>query len=229
MNLDKGPSDFDVHHAEKVFGVWTPQFFKGRNKLADKLLGAWSLSGILNAHTGFPWTATDNNLGGDAVFQASGSGTYGGGSPLRPFAYLGGLKTGDFKTQNYPNGATSIFPENVTNGAGQPCYVPGPAMSDIVSGAASPGPIPCAPAIGRNIFRGPGYFDIDATLGKSFGLPSMKVIGEHGALDIHANVYNLFNNSNLTNVDNNIPDTTFGEALGALGSRTIDLQARFSF
>ena len=214
MNLDKGPSDFDVHHAEKVFGVWTPQFFKGRNKLAEKLLGAWTLSGIFNTHTGFPWTATDNNLGGDAVFQTSGSGTYGGGSPMRPFAYLGGLKTGDFKTQNYPNGATNIFPENVMNGSGQPCYVPGPSMSDIVNGLAQPGPIPCAPAIGRNIFRGPHYFDIDATIGKSIGLPSLKVVGEHGSIDFHANIYNLFNNTNLTGVDNNIPDTTFGEALG---------------
>ena len=229
MRLDRGPSDFDVRHAEKVFGVWTPQLFRGGNRLLQKVLGAWTLSGILNAHTGFPWTATDNNLGGDAVYQTSGS-SYGGGAPLRPFKYLGGLNVGNFKTQNYPNGALTIFPENVMNSAtGLPCYVPGPAMADIVSGAAAPGPIPCAPAIGRNTFRGPHYFDTDMVIGKSFGLPSMKVLGEHGNVDIHANIYNLFNNTNLTNIDNNIPDPHFGEAQGALGSRTIDLQARFSF
>jgi hypothetical protein len=229
MNQDKGPSDFDVTHAGKLFGVWNPQFFHGGSWLTQKLLGAWTLSGILNLHSGFPWTPTDNNLGGDAVYQSSG-GAYGGGAPLRPFAYTGKLDTGNFKTQNYANGALALFPEDVMNSStGQPCYVPGPPMSDIVSGDAAPGPIPCAPAIRRNTFRGPHYFDLDATFGKTFGLPSMPVFGEHGALEIHANILNMFNNTNLENVDNNIPDSHFGQALGALGSRTIDLQARFHF
>jgi hypothetical protein len=229
MNLDKGPSDFDVLHTEKVFGVWQPNFFSKKGSLAEKVLGAWTLSGIMNAHTGYPWTPTDSNLGGDAVFQSSGS-LYGGGAPLRPFAYAGKLKTGDFKTQYYPDGALDIFPEDVTNsGTGGPCYVAGPAMSDIVNGNASPGPIPCVPAIARNTFRGPGYFDVDATLGKTFGLPATRVIGEHAAIEIHANIYNLFNKTNLTNVDFNIPDAHFRQAEGALGSRTIDLQARFNF
>ena len=228
MNTDRGPSDFNVTNALKVFGVWTPQFFKGENTFMGKVLGAWSLSGILNAHSGFPWTAVDNNLGGSAVYQNSGS-AYGGGSPLRPFQYNGGLNVGNFKVQNYPSGALNLFPEDVTNSLGQPCYVAGPSMSDIVNNNAAPGPIPCAPAIGRNSFKGPGYLDLDGTIGKRFGLPSMKVVGEHGAIEIHANIYNLFNRTNLFNIDNNIPDTHFGMANGALGSRTIDLQARFSF
>lgn len=228
MNTDKGPSDYDVANAMKLFGVWTPHFFKNGDKLLEKVLGEWALSGIMNYHTGFPWTPTDNSLGGDAVYQGSG-GDYGGGAPLRPFKYNGGLNVGDFKVQNYAGGATSIFPEDVTNSSGDPCYVAGPSMSDIVNGIQAPGPIPCAPAISRNSFRGPGYFDIDATIGKTFGLPTMKVIGEHGAIEIHANIYNLFNKTNLVNIDNNIPDPNFGRASGALGSRSIDLQARFSF
>ncbi len=220
MNLNRGPSDFDVKTAEKLYGVWTPTFFASHHGLAEKLLGAWTLSGILNAHSGFPFTVVDGNTGGDAVYQGSGS-NYGGGSPLRPFHYTGGFKPGNFKTQ--ASDGLTLFPVD------ESCYTAGPTMADIVNGVAQPGPIPCAPAIGRNSFRGPHYFDVDATIGKSFGLPEMKVLGGHGSVDIHANMFNLFNNVNLTNIDNNTQDPHFGLAQGALGSRTIDLQARFSF
>jgi len=226
MNQEYGPSDFDVKHTFKAFGIWTPTLFHGEKSYLEKILGGWSLSGILNLHSGYPWTPQDPNLGFDAVYQQSGS-AYGGGSPLRPGYYLGGFRTGDFKTQNYPSSALALFPESDPS-SGAPCYVAGPTFADIVAGTP-PGPIPCAPAIGRNVFRGPGYFDIDATLGKSFGLPKMRVLGENAKLAFTANFYNLFNKVNLTNVQTNVTDQYFGVALGALGARTIDFQLRLSF
>jgi hypothetical protein len=227
MNQDYAPSDYDVKYAFKTFGVWTPTIFHGERGWLEKIVGGWSLSGILNARTGYPWNPLDASMGGDAVFVSSGS-AYGGGAPLRPGYYLGGLNVGNFKTQNYSNTALSIFPENNPS-TGQPCYVAGPALSDIISGAQAPGPVPCAPGIGRNAFRGPGYFDIDATLSKSFGLPTTKLLGENARFEIRANFFNLFNKLNLTQVNTNVVDAHFGQAMSALGSRTIDLQARFSF
>lgn len=227
MNKDYGPSDFDVTHTLKVFGVWTPTIFHGQRSVLEKVAGGWSLSGIMNLHSGFPWNPDDQSLGFDSIYQQSGA-AYGGGGVLRPGYYLGGFDAGNFKTPNYPSGALSIFPENdpVT---GVPCYVPGPALSDIIAGNASPGPIPCPPAIGRNSFRGPGYFDIDATIGKTFGVPSNRIFGENAKFVFTANFYNLVNKINLTNVDANVSDSTFGMAQNALGSRTIDFQLRFSF
>lgn len=81
----------------------------------------------------------------------------------------------------------------------------------------------------RNSFWGPGYKEVDATLSKSFGLPKMPVLGENAAFEFRANVYNLFNNLNLTSIDSTVGDTQFGMATAALGGRTIELQARFSF
>lgn len=236
LNKEYASSDFDVRHAFKLFGVWSPTIFHGDKSWLEKIAGGWSLSGILNLHGGFPWNPVDPNMGYNAIYQNSGS-AYGGGGALRPGYYLGGFHAGNFKTQNYPNNALSIFPENDPT-TGSPCYVAGPALSDfnqppgtpnIIDGTAAPGPIPCAPAIGRNSFAGPGYFDIDATIGKAFGLPANKVLGEGAKLAFTANFYNLFNKVNLNSIDTSVTSSTFGMALGALGSRTIDFQLRLSF
>lgn len=241
MKNDYGPSDYDVTHMYKLFGTWTPTLFHGQRSLLRRAADGWSLSGILNLHSGFPWNPNDPNMGGDAIYAQSGS-AYGGGGTLRPGYYRGGFRAGNFKTQNYPNGAVDdaanpqndIFPE--TNPAtGAPCYVPGPFLSsfdgtpDIIDGSASPGPIPCPPAIGRNSLRGPGYLDTDASIGKAFSLPATRVLGEGANLNFTANFYNLFNRTNLTNLDENVNDPYFGMALNALGSRSIDFQLRFSF
>ena len=52
---------------------------------------------------------------------------------------------------------------------------------------------------------------------------------ERAVIDVRANLYNLFNNLNLWNIQNDIVNSHFGEAQSALGSRTIEMQARFSF
>ncbi len=236
MDKDYGPSDFNVAHAFKLFGIWSPTLFHGSKSYLEKIAGGWSLSGILNLHSGFSWNPFDPNLSNSAIYASSGA-VYGGGAPLRPGYYLGGFNAGDFKKANYPNGALALFPENNPQ-TNQPCYVAGPPLSsfglppgtpNIIDGTAAPGPIPCPPAVGRNSFPGPRYFDVDATLGKSFGLPSNRVLGEGAKLAFTANFYNLFNKVNLTNIDTNVTSSTFGVAQNALGSRTIDFQLRLSF
>ena len=217
-----GPCDFDSTQAFKLYGVWTPQLFHG-NGWKEKIIGGWSLSGIFNWHSGFPWTPTYNNIGDastcDLVFKNGGcsSGTT---SNLLPAAYLGGAGTNysnstfQRKGGNFPNGGTAYFTA--------PSYTPGPAFPAV-------GPLPGAPGMTRNFFRGPRYRDVDATLSKSFGLPNTKVLGENAKLEIRANFYNLFNNLNLTNMDTTITDPYFGSAQDALAGRTIEMQARFSF
>jgi hypothetical protein len=44
-----------------------------------------------------------------------------------------------------------------------------------------------APGVGRNGFRGPRYFGLDSTLGKAFGLPKLKVLGEKARLKLEMN------------------------------------------
>ena len=147
-----------------------------------------------------------------------------------PAAYLGGLHPDYRSNATVAGGGTSFFTApNVSGGVLFQCLFPNPDPAACPSGQQSLGPIPTAPGIHRGIFTGPSYFDVDATLSKSFGLPAMRIIGENARIEFRANFYNLFNKLNLWNVQNNILDQHFGEAQQALGSRTIELQARFSF
>jgi hypothetical protein len=90
---------------------------------------------------------------------------------------------------------------------------------------------------------GPGYNVVNLSLAKAFGLPNNRVLGENAKFEVRADVYNFFNKLNINplsidsflgsvNPDGTLsgtPNGDFGVAGSALGSRTIQLQARFSF
>ena len=57
-----GRADYNVQDAFKLFGLWQPVFFHGNN-LLNKTLGGWSLGGIWNVHTGFPFNPVYNTTG----------------------------------------------------------------------------------------------------------------------------------------------------------------------
>jgi hypothetical protein len=232
-----GTSDYDVRHAFKIYGVWSPTIFRGSHSWAEKIVGGWSLSGILNAHSGFPWTPQysggDNISGGyDPVFNfghnSGGSSADAGNNNFLPAAYLGGFSSNFHSTASNVNGTAFFTQPNVPRGALFPCLFPNPPVSLCPTGQVSYGGLP-SPPMARNSFRGPGYFGMDATLSKSFGLPSMKIIGEGAKLEFRANFYNLFNKLNLYNIQNDIMNSHFGEAQNVLGARVIEMQARFSF
>jgi hypothetical protein len=150
---------------------------------------------------------------------------------VRPASYIGGALS-DYSNDgfiraggNFPNGATTYFtPPTIAGG------------------------VPTAPAVSRNSFWGPRYSSVDLTLGKAFGLPRLPVLGENAKIDLRANFYNIFNQTNFVPFNNSqqtigtlnvneitgtqtvtSPNGTFGQGLNALAGRVIELEARFSF
>jgi len=235
-------ADYDVPHAFKVYGVWSPTIFRGSHAWVEKIVGGWSISGILNAHSGFPWSPVyglseiDNHF--EPVFnfgKDSGGGSADAGSTnMLPAAQTGAFQpnyrsNAEVSSGGLTGGQGFFTPPTMVPGTLFTCLFPNPPVADCPSGQQGFGPLPSPPGIARNSFRGPRYFDVDATLSKSFGLPSMKVLGEGAKLEIRANFYNLFNKLNLTNPQTDIMNSHFGEAQGALGARTIEMQARFNF
>ena len=86
----------------------------------------------------------------------------GGVCPLRPIAQIRPAKRAD--TSN-----------NIFLGAGQ---FPGGGLTYFTPPPAGSFTFPPRPGVGRNSFRGPGYFSVDMTALKRFGLPSMASLGE---------------------------------------------------
>jgi hypothetical protein len=223
-----GYSDFDTTHSVKAWGIYSPRFFTGAPSWVEKTLGGWSFSGILNWHSGYPWSPI--YFGSCDVVFAGGNCNSGTQTQLLPVSYLGGAKdnysnsTFLSKGGNFPNGGTTYF----TKPTFTFCTVafPGVIGTQPIQGCTD---VPEAPGIERNKFRGPRYFAVDATITKRFGLPKIPLLGENAGLEFRMNFYNLLNSLNLTNVVNNIEDSHFGQAQNALGARTIEMQARFSF
>jgi len=218
-----GRADYNVTNAFKLFGLWQPVFFRGSHSWLEKVAGGWSVSGVWNLHSGFPFNAFYNTS--DLYYQGSGYGQ------LRPAAIAPGAGTSTANSAfqntnpNYGgNGTVFLTPPSYTAGAAFPL--------------ASPAPVP---GIQRNSLNGPGYNNVDASLAKAFGLPRIPVLGESAKFEIRADIYDLFNktNINIQSIDGNLgsiapdgtvnPNANFGVAGSALGSRTIQLQARFSF
>ncbi len=77
---------------------------------------------------------------------------------------------------------------------------------------------------GRNLFSGPGTFNTNLSLVKSFR------IGERlGALQFRAEFFNAFNNVNFGQPDGNFVDKTFGQISTAADPRVIQFALRYQF
>lgn len=224
-NAAYGLSDYNVTNAFKIYALWQPILFHG-NSWLEKAAGGWSISGILNIDSGFPWNPQYNTQG--IYFQGSGYGS------IRPSKYLGGAGTSTSnKTFEGLGGINPNYKGKASTYFAAPTYTIGPSFP-----ATATGPLP---GIKRNSLKGPGYNDLDASLSKAFGLPGMPVLGENANITFRMDAFNVFNKTNIntSSIDTTLgsvapdgtitPNSNFGVAGGALGSRTVQLQARFNF
>ena len=70
--------------------------------------------------------------------------------------------------------------------------------------------------LGRNALTGPGLYNVDFSLARSFAVPKVR---EGTLLTVRADVFNLLNHANLNNPDNLVGSPTFGlETYGRQGS-----------
>ena len=230
-----GRSDFNVGRSFKLFGMWQPVIFHGDQSWMEKAVGGWSLSGIVNIHSGFGWTPVYSTptLYYNGCCYSSVRPQYlgGAGRETSNDAFKSGPGVGNGQNNNFPNILTNVT-QTATSYFNK--YFRVPDFSAAVAGNSFPGVaagLPPPPGIARNSFDGPGYRDLDLSLTKAFGLPTMPVLGENGKIEIRMDAFNLFNMLNFdpSRVVNNIAAPNFGQDQAVLGSRTVSLQARFSF
>jgi hypothetical protein len=217
QSTERGPSDFDVRHTFVLSGVYELPIFRDRRGVAGALLGGFSLNPIITANSGFPWTPRS----GRGVNTPAGF--FG---PLRPVAYTGGALQDTSNAAFIRQGGNFPFQSSGANGCSAItpglCYFTPPpeGQSDFRN---------VRPGIGRNVFRGPRYFSTDLSVVKQTAMPFLG-LGERANLDIRANFFNLFNQTNLAAIPEVFIDSpNFGRATGGLSGRVVEFQARFSF
>lgn len=212
-------SDFDVRHY--ITGDATYELPFGQNQMlfatvphwTNEIIAGWSLSGVSEWHTGNPWGTNSD------AFVASYSND-------APGILIGPKSAVATHLTKIPGGGANNF-ANQANG-------------DNVAANAYEGPIGFR--IGaRNGLRGPGFFNTDMGLGKTF-----PVYGERVNLKFRADSFNTFNHPNFATPAENgyngldqqdITSSSFGnisytvEPDGNLnnGARVLQLSLRLEF
>jgi hypothetical protein len=176
---EKGPSTFDVRHNLIVASYYELPFGPGRQfatgGMAGRLAGGWTLSGLWNWHTGHPLTVTLNT---DSSLLPDGND---GSSP-----------------RAYVTPGVSVIPtgQNSNNWINQAAFIP-----------LTPDQLPPHdPTSGRllsygnaanGIVRSPNVWQFDLAITKDTKLT------ERFALEFGAQVFNIFNHTQLADPDTN--------------------------
>jgi hypothetical protein len=150
------------------------------NQKLNTLVGGWTLSGTFFYRTGLPFSVTDGATTGDIA---------NGGFNLFNATVLG-------------QPITSVSLNCGAAAVDSPCL----SSTQFASGAA----VSTFGTIPRNSFRGPGYFNTDLGLKKTFRLT------ERFGLTLGANAYNILNHPNFANPVSDLSSSAFGTIINAV-------------
>jgi hypothetical protein len=183
-----GNSDYDIRNSLTGDWVYSPAYKFG-NHFVNSLFGGWQWSGKVFLRSGLPFSVVDSSTTG--LISDNGS------SPVPVLAY--------------PTASYSTSCGAAAANLGAPCL----SASNFINPTSSsftgyPGIAPQD----RNQFRGPGYFDMDMQLYKTFKLTERLTFG------LGAQAFNVFNHPNLSIPDNNVASGTFGQILSMAGTPT---------
>ena len=211
-------NDFDRTHSFSQSVTYELPVGKGKKFLnsgfLSQSLGGWKLSGIVLLYTGVPFHITAN---GGTINTSGWTQLANQVSPLNKLKGIGNnaywFDPASFTQPNGCTGAATATPTTVT------C----PIVSGVSVGNVS-----------RNQFTGPGLFQNNLSIFKTFSLPM-----ESGTLDVRMDVFQLTNTPQFSNPSNSITSSTFGRVTGTTGSgsgvngvgggRSLQLAAIFKF
>ncbi len=163
---ERARSDFDQRHVINMSSIYELPFGKGKklfanaNKVANTVIGGWSINGIFTYQSGEPFTVRSGVLTANGTAQSRAA--------LAP-------------------GVTKYPEAKLQDKAG----VLGPVLFKDASQFALPAPGQLG--IGRNVFQGPIYWNLDMGISKGFQ------ITERVRLTFRTEMFNALNHANFRN------------------------------
>jgi len=254
--LSHGPAAYDHRHAYKFSVTYELPFLKSEKGFVGHALGGWSLGSFFQLYSGHPIDLYDGRTrfrartsGGALVLDQNGipfnlGGDYNLDGVLNDHPVFIGSSTSSVYGSGSP--ADGIFKDNNVIGCGAP-WVPATvgnvAACNARFGVVTPNSLFITPdypsgstpflrfgPLGRDVFHGPRFVEMDLGVSKSFKLT------ETIKLDFRVQAQNLLNHPNFDGVDANVGSGTFGQAqvltpfgLGAPKSRVMSLGLRVAF
>ena len=183
---------FDNRHQVAADVLWS-QPFKAQNAFVNHLIAGWTVGIKMYIYSGAPFSVTDSKI--PSLVNSSGG-------VLTPLA---DLLTADASQVNAScNASTAI---------GKPCLVKADFATYPNSGIAAPLQADWG-NIAPDSFRGPGYFDIDTQVSRSFK------IKEKVSFMLGIQAYNVLNHPNFANPSGSLSSGAFGTITNTLGPPT---------
>jgi hypothetical protein len=186
-----GNADYDIRKQFNLSYVYTTPKLNGwKDALAN-----WTISGVLFATSGLPFTAIDS-----ASTGVLGSYNYG---PALGMSLFSNDSVG-------PLACSSSAAFTVT-GTNHPCMSPTDFTSPV-----GPGGVGNFGAQRRNQIYGPDYFDTDLTVMKNFRIPHW----EGAQFQIGAQAFNVLNHPNFDQPIGDIANSQFGQSVRTVATPT---------
>jgi hypothetical protein len=177
--LNYGNADYDFRHVLNLNYVWDLPFMA-----KNRWIGGWTIAGVLFKRTGEPYSVVNTQIPG---------------ALLGNYSTTGALVMADFLGGPTPSCTVNRSSNPASNQQNNPFACLTASEFATTATQADFG------NIARNSFRGPGYFDSDFSIRKTFR------ITENGfAFTLGANAYNILNHPNFGNPDSSITSGTFG-------------------
>ncbi|MEO8370376.1 MAG: carboxypeptidase-like regulatory domain-containing protein [Candidatus Solibacter sp.] len=199
-----GPAPTDRRQVLTINYVYTLPFFKGGRSLMHTAFGGWQLSGILSTYTGQPTTVTSN------TFDPAGLGIGNGGpASLRPDQICDPNK-----------GAPHTYAGSAQSSSQGITWFNTACFANVPQGVVRPG------NAGRYTVRGPGFFNLDASLMKNFNLSKEG----QWKLQMRLETFNTMNWVNPSGFASSVNTATnFGQISSFRAARRVALGAKINF
>jgi len=221
--LDLGNSDFDLRNRVTVGLTWNMPFFEHSSELLRATLGGWVAGTTFNAQTGNPYTIFDCYFAETVCPRVAFSGSRPAkNSSLRDISSTFGPNT--YSYQDLPayyneDGSLTANYDHVVNPNSGTSDTPIPGGASLNNGGFDPR------MDRRNAYYGPGTWDEDFKLAKSFKFH------ERYGINISATFINVFNHANTElNLGGANDVSSYNDTLAfKTGNRNTELEARFVF
>jgi Carboxypeptidase regulatory-like domain len=190
FSRNKAVAGFDRTNNFETYWLYQLPFGKGQrwatHGVASAIAGGWTFSGVLSALSGTPFTVTDSGAGTSNLNAPGNTQTVNIAAPI-----------------DITHGRPDQNPSNCALG-NTSCSYFNPASFARVTTPATLGDA------GRDIIRGPGYFDLDGSLFRNFK------ITERITFQFEADAFSLTNTPHFGNPTSDFNNANFGKVTSTL-------------